>query len=79
MNQIMYIQNNGDNGVILSLTTEDWTPVGVSEYLQLSWDYDGSPISPGEVIQVTMALDVSSSITGIDTFDFNIIITGTST
>jgi hypothetical protein len=75
----MYIQNNGDNDVTLSLTTEDWTPAGASEYLQLSWDYDGSPISPGEVIQITMVLDVSFSITGIDTFDFNIIITGTST
>ena len=77
MNRIMYIQNNGDDSVTLSVTTEDWTPAGASGYLQLSWDYNGSPISPGEVIQITMILDVSSSITGIDTFNFNIVILGT--
>jgi hypothetical protein len=73
----MYFQNNGDTQVILSLTTEDWVPAGASGYLQLSWDYDGSPISPGEVVQITMVLGVSSSIAGIDTFDFNIVIFGT--
>jgi len=77
MSQIMYIRNNGDDQVALSLTTEDWAPAGASDYLQLSWNYDGSPISPGEVIQITMVLDVSSSISGIDTYNFNIIIFGT--
>ena len=77
VSKILYLKNNGEDSVTLSLTTENWTPAGASTYLQLSWNYDGSPINPGEVVQVEMVLDVSALISGIDTFNFNIIIIGT--
>jgi hypothetical protein len=77
INKVMYIHNNGENSVSLSLTTQDWIPTGAVNYIQLTWDYDGSPISPGETVQITMTLNVSPSISGINTFNFNIVILGT--
>ena len=72
----IYVKNNGDDGVSLSLLTENWNPSGASNYLQLSWDYDGGTIAPGEVRQITLVLSVSSSASGIDGFSFDIVIIG---
>ena len=75
-NRVVYVKNNGDDGVSLSLLTENWSPSGASNYLQLSWDYDGSTIVSGEVRQITLTLSVSPSASGIDGFSFDIVIIG---
>ena len=72
----MYIHNSGDDGVTLSLMTENWSPAEASSFLQLSWNYNGSVIESGDVRQITLVLSVSSSITGIDSFIFDIVIIG---
>ena len=74
--RVVYVKNNGDDGVSLSLLTENWNPSGASNFLQLSWDYDGSTIVSGEVRQITLTLSVSSSASGIDGFSFDIVIIG---
>jgi len=73
---VVYVKNNGDDGVSLSLLTENWNPSGASNYLQLSWDYNGSTIVSGEVRQITLTLSVSPSASGIDGFSFDIVIIG---
>ena len=72
----MYVKNNGDDSVSLSMLTENWNPSEASNYLQLSWDYDGGIIVSGEVRQITLVLSVSSSAGGIDGFSFDIVIIG---
>lgn len=74
--RVVYVKNNGDDGVSLSLLTENWNPSGASNYLQLSWDYNGSTIVSGEVRQITLTLSVSSSASGINGFSFDIVIIG---
>jgi len=74
--RVVYVKNNGDDGVSLSLLTENWTPTGASNYLQLSWDYDGGTIVSGEVRQITLILSVSITVSGIDGFNFDIVIIG---
>jgi len=74
--RVIYVKNNGDDGVSLSLLTENWDPTGASNYLQLSWDYDGGIIVAGEVRQITLVLRVSSAAGGIDGFSFDIVIIG---
>jgi hypothetical protein len=39
----------------------DWNPVEISDYLTISWDYNGTLINPDEIIPVTMTLSASSS------------------
>jgi hypothetical protein len=72
-----YIRNEGNTSVCLSLNTTDWTPVGASNYLTLSWNYSNQIIEPMDVIPVILSLSVSSSIAGIETFSFNIVISST--
>ena len=74
--QTIYVKNSGDDGVTLSMSTENWSTVDATNYLQLSWDYDGSTIASGEVRGIILTLSVASSVSGVDTFSFDIVITG---
>ncbi len=74
--KVVYVKNNGDDGVSLSLLTENWSPSGANNYIQLTWDYDGGTIASGEVRQITLLLSVSINVSGIDGFNFDIVIIG---
>lgn len=74
---IIYIKNNGNSALTLFLNTEEWTPLNAADYLDLSWNYTGEALNPGESIEVVLTLSVSSAISGIESFTFNIIIVGT--
>ena len=76
VNKKAYIKNSGDQSVTLSLTTENWVPAGAADYITLSWNYDGSALGPGAVVEVTLTLTVDSAITGIEDFNFDIVIIG---
>lgn len=70
-----YIKNLGTVNETLSFQTTSWNPSTASTYLILTTNYSGQTITPGQVIQITLTLKVSSSITGITSFNFNIVIT----
>ncbi len=76
-NVTVYIKNESNAPVTLSLQTENWNPTNASNYMTLSWDYGGQEIGVNEVVQVMLSLSVSSSIEGITGFTFDIIIVGT--
>lgn len=71
-----YLRNEGNSDVLLSLYTTNWTPETAENYMTLTWDYAGQSISPNQVISVTLTLSVQSSISGIETFNFDIDIIG---
>jgi len=77
VNKVMYIKNEGNTAITLSLNATNWSPSNAGNYISLDWDYSGQEIAAGGVIQVTLTLTVSSSISGITSFTFDIIITGT--
>lgn len=79
VSEVIFIKNEGDGGVVLVLTTENWDPVEAADDMQLSWDYDDSTIEPGAVLEITLTLAVNSSISGIDVFSFDIVIFGSET
>jgi len=74
--KIIYIRNSGDDGVYLQLTTANWDPVNAEGPIQLFWNYNGDNISPGNIIQVKLTLTISASISGIDNFNFDVVIIG---
>jgi len=76
VSSVIYIKNSGDSGVILSLDTQNWNPSNAADYIQLNWDYDESTLNPGTVLEVTLTLSVSSDITGIENFNFDIVLIG---
>lgn len=75
-NKTAWIENNGTTSLTLTLSTDSWNPEASTQYLGLSWDYANQTIGKDEMIMVNLVLSVSSDISGIETFDFNIVITG---
>jgi len=73
-NLICYIKNEGSSPTTLSLETSSWSPTEAQTYLDLSWNYNGYPIGPDEVVQIMLTLSVDSNIEGISTFSFDITI-----
>jgi len=77
---IMYAKNEGDYNIYLTLDVNEssWSPPEASNYLVLSWDYDNSTLIPNDVEEITLNLYCDPSVTGINDFSFDIIITGVS-
>jgi len=73
-NIIVYIRNEKEEPIFLTKSTMNWKPSIASKYITLKWDYRGWSIDPGEVLQVTLTLSISSSIEGIWNFGFDIVI-----
>jgi len=73
-NVIVYVKNEGNVAASITLATENWNPLNASDYLVLSWNYDGRQLNTREEAQVTLTLTVSSSVQGIEDFSFDIII-----
>jgi hypothetical protein len=72
-NVTIYIRNEGNAPITLSLQTSNWNPPNAADYISLSWNYKGQAINANQVIAVTLTLSISSSIQGITSFSFDII------
>ncbi len=70
----VYIRNEGDGPVYLSLDTTDWQPSKASQFMSLDWNYNKQMLYPAEVMPLTLRLSVSSIIIGITAFSFNIVV-----
>lgn len=68
----MYVQNTGSTPVTLYFYTSNWMPSTAQDYMTLDWNYDGSTIAPNSVKQISLTLAVSSTISGITNFSFDI-------
>ncbi len=73
-----YVRNEGNTEFTLSLSATNWNPINAQSYMTLSWNYAGQTISPNQVLQITLTLSVSQSISGIESFYFDIVIMGAS-
>jgi hypothetical protein len=73
-NVTIYIRNEGNAPITLSLQTSNWNPPNAADYISLSWNYNGQTINANQVIAVTLTLSISTNIQGITSFSFDIII-----
>jgi hypothetical protein len=72
----IYIRNEGNIPLTLSISTSNWNPPATSNYLTLTWSYSGQVINAATTTPVTLTLAVSESITGIYSFGFDITAVG---
>lgn len=73
----IYLRNEGNVPLTLSMSNAGWNPSTASTYLSLDWSYvNGQKVNPGEYIAVTVTLTVSADIAGITDFSFNTVIAG---
>ena len=75
-NVTIYLKNEGNTTITLSLDTKNWDPPEASSYISLDWSYTGEQIDPDDVIQVVLTLTLSPDISGITSFSFTIAISG---
>lgn len=74
----IYVKNNGYSHFNLALSTQNWNPPTASDYISLSWDYDGRTLRSRKVLPLKLTLAVASDISEITNFSFDIVITATS-
>jgi len=77
VNKTVYIRDEGNAPITMSMQTQNWSPANASSYITLSWNYAGGSIQPGQVVTVTLTLSVSAGISGITNYSFDILITAT--
>ena len=65
-NSSFYVKSNSTVDVTLELNVTNWEPPGIEEYLTISWDYNGTLLSPTQAVFVTVTLQVASSGDFID-------------
>ncbi len=73
----MYVKNQGTSPMTLGMTTTSWNPTNTASYITVTWNQNGTSVNAGNYVQANVTLTVSSSITGISSFAFTIVITGT--
>lgn len=72
----VYVSNEGNLPLTLSISDSHWSPSMASNYLTLTCSYSGQTVKAGVVIPVTLTLSVSESITGVSNFTFDITAVG---
>lgn len=73
----IYITNTGNTAMTLNMTYYGWVPAEAGNYITLSWDKEGLTVDPDAVVAAVLTLSVSETISGIESFSFNIVIEGT--
>jgi len=76
--QTIYVKNTGSGlPLTLNMTTTNWSPASANGPITVTWDQEGTILSPGQSIAATLTLAVSSSEIGLTNFGVQISITGT--
>jgi hypothetical protein len=73
----VYVRNEGNSAATLSRVAQNWNPSTASSYMTLNWNYAGQTLSVNQVLQIRLTLAVSSAVSGITSFSFDIVITAT--
>jgi hypothetical protein len=71
-----YLKNKGNVPVIVSITTENWSPSGINSSLSLTTSYTSETINASSQIPITFTLSVLSTAPQID-FTFETVIVAT--
>jgi len=75
-NTTIYVRNEGNIPVNLSMHIENWTPAYASSFLSLTWDQNGAILQPLEVVAANLTLTVGFGMNFTE-FTFDIVLTET--
>jgi hypothetical protein len=78
VSQTIYIKNNCTGlPLTLSMKATNWKPASANGPITVTWDQEGTILSPGQLTVATVTLTVSPSTVHITNFSVQICITGT--
>ena len=73
----IYIESTSTKRIALRIFVNETDPATLFDWMALTTDYEGMPINPGEIIQVTLRLTIDDHIPwSINPFNFDIWIIG---
>lgn len=73
----VYVKNTGTGtSLTLSISTGNWTPTTANGPITISWNKEGTRLSPGQSTTAVITLSSSSSIVDITNFSVQILISG---
>ena len=76
--QTMYVENTGKGASLsLSLSTSNWSPPNANGPIAISWNQEGTRLSPGQSISVAITATILQTIVDISNFNVQIVVTGT--
>ncbi len=73
----IYVRNEGNSIIVLSKSVQNWNPSSVQSYVSLNWNYVNQTLNVNQVLQVSLTLVVSSTVSGITNFSFDVTISAT--
>lgn len=73
-NHPVYLKNKGNTATTLTLGTDSWSSSEAQSNMDLTWNYNDTPINPNEIRLVTLSLSVDSDIADVADFSFDIVI-----
>jgi hypothetical protein len=71
-----YVKNTGSIGLRLSMTTTNWNPPSANGPVVVTWNQEGTLLSPNQIVLATVTLSVSTSTGSITDFGIDILISG---
>ena len=71
-----YIVNRSNVPITLTMRTENWNPANASNFIALTWNYNGNKIAVNDYVYVTFVLSLDQAVSEIDSFSFTIVVTG---
>ena len=71
-----YLKSTSNVVIAVSMITESWNPANATSLIGCSWDAQGRQISADGVIAVNFTLTLNQSTTGLKSFSFTIVISG---
>lgn len=72
----VYIKNLGTAPLKLNMTTTSWNPAPAQNSIHLYWNRENYVLNSESSVQAILTLSVSSNVTGLTDFSFDIIIAG---
>lgn len=77
LTKTIYIKNTCDRQLELRMTKTNWDPPEANGPISITWNREGATLNQGQSVQAVITLSVSSTISGIASFDVQVVITGT--
>lgn len=65
VSKTIMVQNIGKTDLYLRFIPTEWDPVSFSEFMTLSWDYNGTSLRPQETLIAVLTLSVAQNITTV--------------
>ncbi|MEM2738679.1 MAG: dockerin type I domain-containing protein [Candidatus Bathyarchaeia archaeon] len=72
----LYIRNEEDVSLTITITATNWNPSNANKYLTLSCQQNNTCLKPQKTIEIQLTLQVSPNIRDIEGFNFDILFEG---